>query len=105
MATVQGIHLLAHGNITGARRIARDIQQHQRLLVGSNTVYGAGAYAWYPHRMPRNLHNWPQVLFEIDDTAIIDICMRDGTSRGFFRIPGPIGSCVSIRVLTFSNVW
>ena len=88
-----------------ARRIALDIQQNQRLLVGSNTVYGAGAYAWHPHCMPRNLDNWPQVLFEIDDKTIIDICMRDGTSRGFFRIPGPIGSYVDIHVLAFTNVW
>ena len=105
MAIIQGTHVLAPGNIAKARRIALDIQQHQRLLVGSNTVYGAGAYAWYPHRMPRNLHNWPQVLFEIDDTTIIDIRRRDGTSHGFFRIPGPIGSYVSIHVPAFTNVW
>ena len=105
MTTVQGIHLLAHGNTAEARRIAVDIQQYHRLLVGVNTVYGAGAYAWYPDHIPGNLQHWPQVLVEIDDTAIIDICRRDGTSRGFFRIPGLIGSYVSIHVLAFTHVW
>ena len=47
MALVQGIHCLAHGDKTEARRIVIDIQQHQRLLVGTFSVYGAGAYAWY----------------------------------------------------------
>lgn len=49
MALVQGVHMLAHGDKTQARRIAIDIQQNQRLLVGTSSVYGAGAYAWYPH--------------------------------------------------------
>jgi hypothetical protein len=102
---VQGVHLLAHGDKVEARQIAMDIQQYQRLLVGPNTIYGAGAYAWYPDRIPRNLQDWPQVLFEIDDKAIIDIRKRNGTSRGFFRIPGDIGSYVSVRVLAFANVW
>lgn len=102
---MQGIHILAHGNKVEARRIAQDIQQYQRLLVGQNTVYGAGAYAWHLDRVPGNLEDWPQVLFEIDDKAIIEICKRDRTSLGFFRIPGAIGSYVEIHVLTFTNVW
>jgi hypothetical protein len=105
MALVQGIHVLAHGNKVEARRIARDIQQNQRLLVGDKTVYGAGAYAWYPNHMPNYLQNWPQVLFEIDDNAIIGVYRRNGISRGFFRIPGAIGNYVSIHVLAFANVW
>ena len=47
MALVQGIHILAHGDKAEAGRIAIDIQQHQRLLVGVNSVYGVGVYAWY----------------------------------------------------------
>jgi hypothetical protein len=104
MTLVQGIHLLAHGNKTEARRIATDIQQNQRLLVGTNTMYGAGAYAWYAHRIPSKLQNWPQVLFEVADNAIIDICTRNGISRGFFRIPEAIGNYVSIHVLAFTNL-
>lgn len=104
MALVQGIHCLAHGNKTEARRIAEDIQQHQRLLVGTYSVYGAGAYAWYAERLPDTLRDWPQVLFDIDDKAIVDICQRDGTSLGFFRIPGTIGDYVSIHVLAFTNL-
>jgi hypothetical protein len=71
MALVQGIHILAHGDKAEAGRIAIDIQQHQRLLVGVNSV---------------------------------PIRKRDGTSLGFFRIPGAIGSCVHIHVLAFINL-
>ena len=105
MARIQGIHLLAHGDRVEAQRIALDIQQYQRLLVGTNTTYGGGAYAWYADQLPQNLQAWPQVLFEIDDDAICKIRRRDGTSLGFFRIPGTIGSYVCIHVLMFINVW
>ena len=105
MALMYGIHILAKGGKAEALRIAHDIQQYQRLLVGSNTWYGAGAYAWHPSRLPDNLRNWPHVLFEIDDAVIVDICRHDGTPRGFFRIPGKIGSYVPIVVVEFVNVW
>ena len=104
MALVQGIHILAHGDKAEAGRIAIDIQQHQRLLVGVNSVYGVGVYAWYRDYLPSNLHNWPQVLFEIDDSNIVPIRKRDGTALGFFRIPGAIGSYVSIHVLALINL-
>ena len=42
MALAQGVHILAHRQKSEARRIAVDIQQHQRLLVGTNTMYGEG---------------------------------------------------------------
>ena len=95
---------MAHGNKTEARRIAEDIQRHQRLLVGTGSMHGAGAYAHYAERLLATLRDWPQVLFEIDDNAIIEICKRDGTSMGFFRIPGTIGDYVSIHVLAFANL-
>ena len=95
MARIQGIHLLAHGDRSKAQRIALDIQKHQRLLVGTNTMYGAGAYAWYADRLPQNLQDWPQVLFDIDDNEILEVRRRNGESLGFFRIPGPIGSYVT----------
>ena len=104
MALVYGIHVLAKGDRADALRIAQDIQQHQRLLVGPHTWHGAGAYAWHPDRLPDNLRNLPHVLFEIDDAFIVDICRRDGTPWGFFRIPGNIGSYVSISVVEFVNV-
>jgi len=44
------------------------------------------------------------VLFEIDENAVVDICKRDGTSMGFFRIPGAIGDYVRIQVLAFNNL-
>jgi hypothetical protein len=66
---------------------------------------GVGAYAWYADRIPLNVRDEPQVLFEIDDTAIIECRKRNGESLGYFRIPGAIGDYVSIRVLAFNNVW
>lgn len=90
MARIQGIHLLAHGDRAKAQRIALDIQKHQRLLVGTNTVYGAGAYAWHVDRLPQNLQDWPQVLSDIDDNAICEIRRRDGTSLGFFGSQEPL---------------
>ena len=104
MTLVRGIHLLAHGSKIEARRVARDIQQNQRLLVGPNTVYGAGTYAWHADHIPENLMDWPQVLFEVDDRAIIDI-YTGGEHRGFFVIPGAIGTYVSIHVVEFRNLW
>jgi len=105
MALVQGIHLLAHGNKIDARRIAQDIQQYQRLYIGIGSVYGSGVYAWYRDHLPTDLQTWPQVVFEIDNSRIVPIRKRDGTALGFFRIPGPAGSYVSIHVLTFANLW
>src|SRR5262245_49690999 len=104
MALIRGIHCLAHGNKEEARRIAEDIQQNQRLLVGTNSIYGAGAYAFYAEHLPEPLQDWPQVLFTVEDTMIVDVCKRDGTSLGFFRIPGAIGDYVYIHVLTFNNL-
>jgi hypothetical protein len=88
-----------------SRYIAIDIQQNQRLLVGTTSLYGAGVYAWYPQTMPASLAMWPQVIFEIDDNTIVPVCKRDGTPMEFFRIPGPIGSYVSITVQGFVNLW
>ncbi|WP_089943442.1 hypothetical protein [Candidatus Entotheonella palauensis] len=99
MALIQGIHILAHGSVTRAREIAEDIQQYQRLLVGTNTAYGAGVYAWHLDRLLDYWKDAPLVLFEVDDGTIYNY------SQGFFRIPGRIGDYVSIRVLSFRNVW
>ena len=104
MALVRGIHLLAHGDKVEARRIAEDIQRYQRLLVGTHTVYGAGAYAWYADRLPETLHDWPAVLFEIEDTEVVSVVTRAGVPSGFFRIPDRIGDYVRIPVLTFTNL-
>ena len=105
MALVQGIHILAKGSKTKALEIAPDIQKTQRLFVGSSTWFGAGAYAWHPDCFLESLRHKPQVLFEIDDGAIIDLFHRDGTPWGFFLIPGDIGSYVTIDVVEFINVW
>jgi hypothetical protein len=59
----------------------------------------------YVDRFPEKRRDDPQVLFEIDDTRIIECCKRSGESLGYFRIPGVIGDYVSIRVLVFANVW
>jgi hypothetical protein len=87
MALIEGIHFLAKGDKVEARKIAQDIQQNQRLLVGHNTAYGAGVYAWYRHSFPSNLQSGPHVLFEVDDKRITEIFYRNGISRGFFIIP------------------
>jgi len=105
MALIRGIHCLAHGNKSEARRIADDIQQHQRLLVGHNTWHGAGAYAYYADRLPDNLSDWPQVLFEVDNTQIRRCTTPRGSGLDFFRIPGSIGDYVPIHVLAFLHVW
>lgn len=105
MALVRGVHLLAHGNKAEARRIADDIGQHHRLKVGPNSFYGTGVYAWYEGHLPENLQNAPHVLFEVDDKDIVPVRRRDGAPLGFFRIPGPLGDYVSIRVVRFANLW
>lgn len=106
MALIEGIHILGHGDRGEAQRIALDVQQYQRLLIGTTTLFGAGAYAWYPAALPANLQYAPQVLFHIDEKQIIPICNRKtGIPRGFFRIPGAIGDYVSIQVLQFRHVW
>lgn len=105
MALIEGIHILAHGNKIDARRIAVDIQQYQRLLIGTWSVDGAGAYAYSSHLLPPILQNEPQVRFTVDDTRILEVRKRDGTSRGYFRIPGPIGAYVSITVIAFRNLY
>jgi hypothetical protein len=105
MALVQGIHILAHGSKREARGIAADIVQHQRLLIGPGAWSGAGAYAWYADRLPAYLRTEPQVVFEIDDTAIIPVTTPKGLALGYFRIPGAIGDYVSIRPIAFLNVW
>src|SRR5262245_45651072 len=105
MALVQGIPVLAHGDKSEARRIADDIQQHQRLLIGPGAWSGAGAYAWYADRFPDSLRSEPQVLFEVEDTNIIPIMTPKGIALGYFRIPGVIGDYVSIRPIAVINVW
>lgn len=105
MAIIRGVHILAHGQRDLARQIALDIQQNQRLLVGSATVWGAGAYAWHVDRMPPYLLDWPQVIIEIDDSLIKNVCdSKTGLSYGFFLIPGSIGNYVNVRVIEFVNI-
>jgi hypothetical protein len=45
-----------------------------------------------------------KVIFAIDDKSIVPVCNKDGTPLGFFRIPGSIGSYVSVVVQTFVNL-
>lgn len=71
MALILGVHIIAKGNREMARDIARDIVEHQRLLIGSNTMYGAGVYAWQEEFLPVHLADQPQVIFEIDDRHIL----------------------------------
>jgi hypothetical protein len=104
MARVRLVHVLAHGDKAEARRIAGDIQQYQRLLVGTGTWYGAGVYAWDPDHLPAQLRRAPQVVFEVDESQIIRVCRRDGTWLGFVRIPGQIGDYVRIEVVAFANL-
>ena len=104
MASVRGIHILAKGSQEQARRIAPDIQRYNQLLIGTSTMHGAGVYAYYEKCLPCNLKDWPQVLFEVDSEAIVDVRRMDGESRGFFRIPGAIGSCVNVVIIEFANV-
>ncbi len=63
-----------------------------------------GVNAWHHYRLPANLRDWPQVLFEVDDKRVVEIYRRDGVSRGFFIIPGMIGDYVSSHVVKFLNV-
>ncbi len=99
MALVRGIHIIAKGDRARAREIARDIAKNQRLLIGSNTMYGAGVYAWQEEFLPVHLVDQPQVIFEIDDSQILP----SGARQGCFRIPGRINDYIDVRVLRFSN--
>lgn len=105
MALVEGIHILAHGDKAEARRIAMDIEAYRRLLIGTWSFYGAGAYAYYIDTLPPRLREEPQVLFRVDETRIVDVRTRNGTLMGFFRIPGPIGSYVPITVIALRHMW
>ena len=104
MASVRGVHIIAKGERGEARRIAVDIRQHNRFLIGTNSFFGAGVYAWYEEHLPENLRDAPQVLFEIDDSRIDSVVSRAGVPSGFFRIPGRIGDYVPIRVIRFANL-
>jgi hypothetical protein len=106
MALIRGIHCLAHGDKSEARRIADDIRQHQRLLVSENSWGSAGAYAWYADELPPYLREWPQVLFTIDEQRVIPfrVTLPGGQVRHYFRIPGQIGDYVPITVLSFAHL-
>lgn len=104
MASVRGVHIIAKGERGVARRIAVDIHQHNRLFIGTGSLFGAGVYAWYEEHLPENLRDAPQVLFEIDDSRINPVVSRSGVPSGFFRIPGGMGEYVSIRVIDFANL-
>jgi hypothetical protein len=67
-------------------------------------VVWGGAYAWYEEHFPEHLHDWPQVLFEVEGSRIVPVVTRSGVSLGFFRIPGHVGDYVSIRVIRFINL-
>lgn len=100
MALISGVHVIAKGDRRMAREIARDIAEYQRLLIGSNTMYGAGVYAWQEEFLPAYLVDQPQVIFEIDDSRILPV----GTRQGCFRIPGRVNDYVNVRVLRFANL-
>jgi hypothetical protein len=91
MARIQGIHLLAHGDRVEAQRIALDIQQHQRLLAGTNTMYGAGACTWYAAQLPQNLQDWPQVLFKLTMTRFARFAYARAHLAAFFSSREPLG--------------
>ena len=104
MSTVRGIHIIEKGNRTEAQRVVPDIEGNNRLLIGTGSLYGIGAYAWHEDRLPRYLKDRPQVLFEVDSDEIVDVHRRDGTTTGIFRILGDIGDYVSVRVISFANL-
>lgn len=86
MALVEGIHILTHGARAKARRIAMDIEAYQRLLIGTWSFYGAGAYAYYVDTLPPRVREEPQVLFRVDESGVSiapRICRgRRGTPSG-----------------------
>ena len=97
-------------NVLGFRVVARDANDYAELSHGETSIQLAPDNAPYwaserPHLLPPGLQKEPQVLFTVDDSRIIEVRRRrDGVSRGYFRIPGPIGDYVSITVIAFRNL-
>jgi len=108
---ILGAHLINKGSFDPA--ICQQIQRTGILVVGPNTWYGAGVYAYYADRIPATHRGKATVIFQVQHVnqraEIMDIClpghhtMADG--RFFLlRVPGvTIGTAIAVTVLGFVN--
>ena len=103
-----GAHRINHG--TFDPQICRQIQQSSTLIVGPGTTYGAGVYAYYPDRVPKNFRGDPFVMFQALPTRAMiemaDIHIPGGSYAGdtrFFILRGAIGAAMRVAVLGFVN--
>ena len=102
-----GAHRINHGTFDA--QICRQIQQHNTLVVGPGTMYGAGVYAYYSDRIPVRFREDPLVVFQaVPVRARIELAtmtLRRGTAPDihFFVLRGTIGAAIPVAVLGFVN--
>ncbi len=106
-----GAHLINKGTFDPV--ICQQIQQSNSLIVGTNTWYGAGAYAYNAERVPVTHRNGPMVVFQVrhlnQRAEILDVCVPGHhhipDSRFFLiRVPGvAIGTAIAVAILGFVN--
>lgn len=103
-----GVHRINKG--TYDQFTCNQIYQQQQLLVGSNTMFGAGVYAYYHNAVPSEWRDDPHVVFQpLPNRAELHIShiILPGTNYSpdsrFFVLPAPCNSYVKIAVLGFVN--
>ncbi len=103
-----GVHRINHG--TFDTQICQAIQQNSTLVIGTRTTYGAGVYAYFPDRVPRNSRPDPFVVFQALPAAAMiemaDIYIRGGPYASdvrFFVLRGTISAAIRVAVLGFMN--
>jgi len=103
-------HRINHG--TYDRHICEQIQRSSALVIGPNTVYGAGVYAYYPDRIPRNFRRDPFVVFQALPMAalseVADVFIYGGPYASdvrFFVLRGTrtTGNAIRVAILGFVN--
>lgn len=105
-----GAHRIDKG--TFSSQTCAQIVNNGGLLVGTNTAYGAGVYAYYPDKIPRRFRGDPFVVFEvppqirtgrvIKDIYVVGVSTVAGETR-FFMLPGAMGNIVQVAILGFIN--
>jgi hypothetical protein len=108
-----GAHLINKGAFDAD--ICRRIHEAGELIPGSNTMYGAGVYAYYADRVPTACRGKPLVIFEPltrqARVARIDIYIPGMYVPGqfstpdhcFFVLPGPTSVPIKVALLGFVN--
>jgi len=109
---LMGAHRINHGGFDA--QVCQQIVANRALLVGPNTFYGAGVYAYYVDHVPSAFRGDPFVIFQVAPTQrsmdvrhVVIQGQRSGSlsSPGsrFLVLPGAVGSLVSVVILGFIN--